>query len=279
MSPYLLYTLLALAVIAASFFYLFYYRDWYRDWRRSRELEKPFPEAWRTLLQAQVPAYRQLAPGLQRKLEQLVQLFLAEKNFYGCDGFEVDDRVRLTIAGHACRLLLGRSFSDFDDVRSILVYPDIFRVQHAWEHGLVVHEGEEIRAGEASSHGQVVLAWSECEAATDPHSPHNVILHEFAHQLDYLDGSADGAPPLPGPQAEDWYRIMSNAWENLQQTLEHHHRPWLDPYGATEPAEFFAVLTEAFFQTPDHLHQAQPQVYNALRAYYRFDPMTVSIKS
>ncbi len=269
-SPPLLFALFAIALIAGSVFFLFCYRDW----RRRRTLRKPFPDAWRRLLWHQVPLYRRLSKARQRRLEQRVQLFLSEKAFYGCDGFEVDDRVRLTIAGHACLLLLGRHFSDYDDIRSILVYPEVFRVQHAWEHDLVVHEGEEIRAGEASGYGQVVLAWSECEeAATDPHCPHNVILHEFAHQLDYLDGAADGAPPLPGSQAEAWHRIMTDAWDDLHQALAHHHRPWLDPYGATEPAEFFAVLTEAFFQEPAHLRQAQPDVYQALLGFYRFDPL------
>ena len=192
MSALFVFALFAVTFISLSVFYLFFYRGW----RRQRELEQPFPAPWRALLHANVPLYRRLVAEQQQRLEQHVQLFLAEKEFYGCDGFEVDDGVRVTIAGHACLLILARSFSDYDEVRSILVYPDVYRVQATESDGMVVSEDEQIRAGEASSRGQVVLAWSECEdAAKSGAGPHNVILHEFAHQLDYLDGSADGAPP------------------------------------------------------------------------------------
>lgn len=268
----LIYGLGALAVIAFSVFYLFFYRNW----RRKRRLQQPFPEHWRVQLQAQVPLYKKLPAELRQQLEQHVQLFLAEKSFYGCDGFEVDDTVRLTIAGHACLLILKRDFSDFDEVQSILVYPDAYRVKDEESDGLVVSVSDEIRSGEASSYGQVVLAWTECqEGAVDPEGHHNVILHEFAHQLDYLDGSADGAPPLSGDLARNWQDTMTLAYEQLQHSLRHHQTPWLDPYGATEPAEFFAVLTEAFFQQPAHLRQEQPEVYRALCGFYRLDPLSL----
>ncbi|PAV26164.1 hypothetical protein CF392_07235 [Tamilnaduibacter salinus] len=269
----LTYTLCALAGIAAFGFYLFFYRDW----RRRRQLRQPFPTHWRERLHAQVPLYRRLPPHLQHQLEQHVQLFLAEKIFYGCDGFEVDDTVRLTIAGHACLLILARRFSDFDDVRSILVYPDEYHVRDEESDGLVVSVSHQIRAGEASSYGQIVLAWADCvHGAVHPHGEHNVILHEFAHQLDYLDGTADGAPPLKGEQAQHWQHTMSRAYNHLIESIDHHHEPWLDPYGATEPAEFFAVLTETFYQQPNHLKVHQPEVYAALRGFYRFDPLTAN---
>ncbi|XKH00318.1 zinc-dependent peptidase [Marinobacter nauticus] len=265
-----IFAFFAVGVIALTVFYLFFYQNW----RRRRALQQPFPRPWRKLLRQQVPLYKRLKREQQQRLERRVRLFLDEKEFYGCNGFEVDDRVRLTIAGHACLLILERTFSDFDDVRSILVYPDIYSTQATESDGLVVSTRHEIRAGEASSHGQVVLAWNQCkQAVSQPHSPHNVILHEFAHQLDYLDGSADGAPPLSGEQARHWQQTMSQAWEHLQTTLEHHHKPWLDPYGATEPAEFFAVLTETFFQQPKHLWHEQPEVYKVLRDFYRLNPI------
>jgi len=269
----LIYTLCAMSVIAASVFYLFFYRNW----RRERQLQTPFPENWRATLESQVPLFPGLPAKLKRQLEQYVQLFLAEKSFYGCDGFEVDDTVRLTIAGHACLLIMNRSYSDFDDIRSILVYPDAYRVRDVEHDGLVVSESNEIRAGEASSHGQVVLAWTQCEeGAVNPDGHHNVILHEFAHQLDYLDGTADGAPPLSGEQARHWQETMTQAYEHLRQSLQHHQKPWLDPYGAAEPAEFFAVLTEAFYQQPEHLKAEQPEVYEALQRFYRLDTEAIS---
>ena len=272
MSALLVFALFAVTFIALAVFYLFFYRNW----RRQRQLALPFPDHWRQLLHDHVPLYRRLAPDRQQRLEQHVQLFLSEKDYYGCDGFEVDDRVRVTIAGHACLLILARPFSDYDDIRSILVYPDVYRVQAEEDDGLVVSVDEEIRAGEASSRGQVVLAWAECEDdARHPDEPHNVILHEFAHQLDYLDGTADGAPPLSGHQADQWLHTMSEAYEHLQQSLRHEPHSWLDPYGASQPAEFFAVLTEAFYQQPLELRASQPAVYSVLCDFYRLDPATV----
>lgn len=266
------YFLCVLALIGALVFYLFFYRRW----RRNRQLRKPFPDQWRKRLERQVPLYRRLPAHLRHRLEQHVQLFVAEKPFYGCDGFEVDDTVRLTIAGHACLLIVARNFSDFDEISSILVYPDQYRVRDIESDGMVVSVSEQIRAGEASGYGQVVLAWTDCEeAAAHPAGHHNVILHEFAHQLDYLDDAADGAPPLSSEQARRWQETMTQAYEQLQDSLSHHEEPWLDPYGATEPAEFFAVLTETFFQQPGHLKAEQPRVYAALRGFFRFDPLTL----
>ena len=268
----LLYTLCVLLVLGASVFYLFFYQSW----RRNRQLEQAFPVEWQAILRKQLPLYRRLPDKLRHRLEQHVQLFIAEKSFYGCDGFVVDDRVRLTIAAHACLLIIGRNFSDFDDVSSILVYPDAYQVRAVESDGLVVSISNEVRAGEASSRGQVVLAWSECEeGAVSPDGQHNVILHEFAHQLDYLDGTADGAPPLSGEQARLWQTTMSEAHQHLRHSLLHHQAPWLDPYGATEPAEFFAVLTEAFYQQPGHLQSAQPKVYQLLCDFYRLDPTSL----
>ena len=270
MSPGLIFAVFAIAAIAMAVFYLFFYRRW----RRRRELQRPFPPQWRALLAERVPLYSRLPPHLKTDLEQRVQLFLSEKAFYGCDGFEVDDTVRLTIAGHACLLILARSYSDYDEIRSILVYPSAYRVTEPRHNGMVVDTADEVRAGEASSMGQVVLSWDDCEkGALSPDSHHNVILHEFAHQLDYLDGSADGAPPLAGAQAQHWQHTMSEAYAHLQETLSHRQTSWLDPYGATEPAEFFAVLTETFFQQPAHLFAEQPQVYETLCGFFRINPL------
>ncbi|MFT7339328.1 MAG: Mlc titration factor MtfA (ptsG expression regulator) [Marinobacter maritimus] len=269
MSSATVFAVFAAAFIALAIFYLFFYRSW----RRDRELKQPFPKAWRKHLQSSVPLYRQLPTPLQKTLREQIQLFIAEKNFYGCDGFEVDDRVRVAIAGHACLLTVMRSYTDYDEVRSILVYPDVYRVQAPERDGMVVSVSNQVRAGEASSMGQVVLAWAECESgAMQAKSAHNVILHEFAHQLDYLDGSADGAPPLSGEQADEWQQTMTIAYDNLRHSLRHQRKSWLDPYGATKPAEFFAVLTETFYQQPQHLKEQQPAVYDLLRDFYRIDP-------
>ncbi len=270
MSAAIVFAVFSVVAVALAIFFLFFYRSW----RRRNELQQPFPSDLRKLLTSQVPLYQTLPSELKEQLEHHVQLFLSEKSFYGCDGFEIDDRVRLTIAGHACLLIVGRSYSDYDEVQSILVYPSAYRVMESEQQDMIVHTGEQIRAGEASTLGRVVLSWLDCEEATRPGSEHNVILHEFAHQLDYLDGSADGAPPLSDDQAEQWQQTMTRAYGHLRQSLSHHRKSWLDPYGATEPAEFFAVLTETFFQQPEHLNQEQPEVYQALWGYYRVNPLT-----
>lgn len=269
MSSATVFAVFAVTFIALSFFYLFFYRSW----RRERELKRPFPKAWRQYLRSTVPLYHCLPAHLQQALEEQVQLFLSEKNFYGCAGFEVNDRVRVAIAGHACLLTVARSYTDYDEVRSILVYPDVYRVQAQERDGMVVGVSDQIRAGEASTLGRVVLAWSECESgAINPNGLHNVILHEFAHQLDYLDGTADGAPPLSGEQAKEWQQTMTIAYDNLRHSLATQRTSWLDPYGATQPTEFFAVLTETFYQQPQHLKEKQPAVYNLLHDFYRIDP-------
>lgn len=269
MSPVFVFAVFAAVFITLAVFYLFFYRSW----RRERELKQPFPKAWKKHLQSAVPVYRQLPAQLQQTLRDQIQLFVAEKHFYGCDGFEVNDRVRVAIAGHACLLTVMRSYTDYDLVRSILVYPDVYRVQASERDGMVVGVSDQVRAGEASTRGQVVLAWAECESgAMHLGSQHNVILHEFAHQLDYLDGTADGAPPLSGEQAREWQQTMTIAYDNLRHSLRHHRKSWLDPYGATQPAEFFAVLTETFYQQPQHLKEQQPAVYDLLCDFYRIDP-------
>lgn len=269
MSPGLVFAIFAIVLLATAAFYLFFYRTW----RRERELKQPFSKIWRKHLKSTVPLYGRLPAQLQRTLERQVQLFVSEKHFYGCDGFEITDRVRIAIAGHACLLILKRSYTDFDNVRSILVYPDVYRVQTSERDGMVVGVSDQIRAGEASTLGQVVLAWAECESgAMHTGSTHNVILHEFAHQLDYLDGTADGAPPLSGEQAKEWQQTMTIAYDDLRHSLRHHRKSWLDPYGATKPAEFFAVLTETFYQQPQHLKEQQPAVYELLCDFYRINP-------
>lgn len=269
MSSAIVFAVFAVVFIALAIFYLFFYRSWSRE----RELKQPFPKAWKKHLHSTVPLYRQLPAQRQQTLRDQIQLFIAEKHFYGCDGFELNDRVRVAIAGHACLLTVMRSYTDYDQVRSILVYPDVYRVKAPERDGMVVGVSDQVRAGEASTRGQVVLAWAECESgAMHLGSQHNVILHEFAHQLDYLDGTADGAPPLSGEQAKEWQQTMTTAYDNLRNDLKHHRKSWLDPYGATKPAEFFAVLTETFYQQPNHLKEQQPAVYDLLSDFYRIDP-------
>ncbi|MCH8497449.1 MAG: zinc-dependent peptidase [Marinobacter sp.] len=273
----LLFGVAALAIIAAVVIRLFCYRHWVRQ----RVLKRELPDHWRPLLARQVPIYLRLPDTLKQRLEKHVQLFMAEKTFFGCDGYEVTEPVQLTVAGHACLLILGRHYADYDHVHSVLIYPGAYAVDEEVTDGLVVSRHQEVRSGQASDYGQVILSWEDCEATLEhPGADHNVILHEFAHQLDYLDGSPNGAPPLLRDEAGQWQQVMSTAFAELQATLKHPGRqPWLDPYGATDPAEFFAVLTEAFFQQPRQLKSHQPGVYQQLAHFYNLDPLQFSANS
>jgi Mlc titration factor MtfA (ptsG expression regulator) len=237
-----------------------------------RVLSRPFPEPWLRILEG-VAHYRLLSEGDRQKLRDRIQIFLDEKPIEGAGGLEIDDTIRVTIAAEACLLLLGRDeLEDFPDVEAIVVYPHAYRAptrQHLG--GGVVLEGAEERLGEAHQRGLVVLAWDAVEqSARDARDGHNVVLHEFAHQLDMEDGWADGAPPLErramyGP----WARVLGAEFQALQEARG---KSVLDRYGATNPAEFFAVATEAFFEKPLQLRNKHPELYEELALYYRQDP-------
>ncbi len=207
-------------------------------------------------------------------LHGLVQLFLHDKSFEGCGGLEMTDEIRLTIASHACRLLLGLDVDHpYPGLDAIRVYPHTFRADaterlgDAWVEGGVSH-----RLGESSHRGYVVLSWDAVRNGDRADDGHNVVLHEFAHQLDTLDGVPDGAPPLPWQLYGPWARVLGAAFEELQQGVADRRRSVLDSYGATNPAEFFAVATESFFEEPVALRDQEPELYEVLARYYGQDP-------
>jgi Mlc titration factor MtfA (ptsG expression regulator) len=216
-----------------------------------------------------------LDPEQRRTLDGLVQLFLDDKTFEGCGGLSMTDRIRVTVAAHACLLLLGLDVDlPYPELHVIRVYPSAYQVPTTEWLGSVAVEGPSHRLGQSSSHGYIVLAWDAVRSGgLDPDDGTNVVLHEFAHQLDTADGAADGAPILPsrglyGP----WARVLGRAFEELQQDVAARRRSVLDGYGATNPAEFFAVATEAFFETPAALRADEPELYTILTRYYRQDP-------
>src|SRR5262245_30490963 len=184
------------------------------------------------------------------------------------------DEIKVTIAAHAALLLLGISHDYFARVMSILVYPSGFRSPEGWmrEGGIVDLTTGAL--GQAWYDGPVILAWdSVLNGARDPKDGQNVVLHEFAHQLDYLDGMADGTPPLR--HREDykrWQEVMTREFERLKRESEHGHPKVLDSYGATNHAEFFAVATEAFFEKPRQMSTRHPELYAVLSEYYGQDP-------
>ena len=243
--------------------------------RRARLRALPVPEPWRAIMRRAVPLYERLPAERRAELEGHVQVLLAEKHWEGCGGLALTDEMRVTIAGTAALLLLGRETDYFPALRSILVYPDDFRVTVSEEEGGIVSEREEVRHGESWHRGAVVLSWSDARGgAIDPRDGYNVILHEFAHQLDQADGEADGVPPLAGREAyAAWARAMAPEFERLRAAPALHV---LDPYGAEDAAEFFAVATEAFFERPAALAERHAALYAALRDCYRLDPAALA---
>ena len=221
-----------------------------------------------------VPYVATLSPEDRRELEGHIQVFLDEKKFEGCDGVEITDEVRVTVAAQACVLLLHRETDFFPEVSSILIYPHTYTVPSTelQPDGSLV-EGESARLGESWHRGAVVLAWdSVLSGASDIHDGHNVVFHEFAHQLDEEDGAANGAPHLPRSQFVAWARVLGHDFRELHESIEHHRRTILDPYGATNPAEFFAVATECFFEKSVQLRRKHPELYGQLQLYYKQDP-------
>lgn len=245
--------------------------------RRRRNLRaQPIPSAWRSTLAANFPVFRRLPPEDQAELLRHMQVFLAEKRFEGCGGLELTDEIRLTIAAQACLLLLHRETDYYPQLSTILVYPSTYLVDEERHlEGPIWEVGEEYRLGHTGHRlGVIVLAWDAAKrGALHPADGQNVVLHEFAHQLDFEDYATDGAPAL-ATRAEylAWARVMSSEFKALQAAEEAGTPTLLDTYGATNPAEFFAVATEAFFERPRALRIRHPELYAELAKFFRQDP-------
>jgi Mlc titration factor MtfA (ptsG expression regulator) len=247
----------------------------YPRYRRRRLDAKPFPPAWLQILRDNLKIYRAMWPNQQEQLRRLIVRFLDSKDFVGCGGQVITDEIRVTIAAHACLLLLNRPSREYQDLRSILVYPSGFVVEHDHhdEFG-VVTEGENYLAGESWSNGKVILAWDSVEHSLRNFADgENVVLHEFAHQLDHESGVTNGAPLLyrKGEYLE-WAKIFSKEFAALQRAADEDRDTLLDPYGASDPAEFFAVVTETFYERPHEMAHEHPELYAELQGYYRVDP-------
>lgn len=248
--------------------------DFFKNRRREALRAQPLSVEERALLDKNIPYLKNLSAEDRNELEGLVQIFLAEKSFEGCGGLSLDDEIKLTIAGQACLLLLHRETDIYPNVDSILVYPSAYRVPTAQRDGAVVIEEEQTRLGESWQRGLVVLAWDHVlSGAAQPRDGQNVVLHEFAHQLDSEDGVMNGTPEL-GPRARytSWAHVLGDEFEELSRRLHAGRSSDIDPYGATNAAEFFAVLTEMFFEKPRALKRRHPGLYEELATFYKQDP-------
>lgn len=271
-------TLLLLLLLGLSLLAIWGWPLWTR-WRWYRLQQRPFPQSWRQILEERVSLYRRLPPHVQKQLREHMQVFLAEKQFIGCNGLVITDEIRVSIAAQACLLLLNDQGDYFPRLASILVYPHAYQVQVTEALGNhIVQERQEQRLGESWQQGQLLLAWDQVnQHSLQGHSGHNVILHEFAHQLDQITGSANGVPSLAtAADQQTWAEVFRHAYEQLQDDIRHRRPTILNPYGATHPAEFFAVATEAFFERSTALQQRHPELYAQLKHFYHLDPVSWS---
>ena len=232
------------------------------------------PDTWYGIVEHNVPLARSLTPDERARLLRLVQVFLADKHFEGCGGLTLTEEMKVTIAAGACLLLLHLEGPCYPTLRTVLVYP----------HGFVPTLASPPRTGEIAQppvpemgeswrDGVVVISWDDTvRGARNPADGENVVLHEFAHQLDAEDGVTDGVPILPPSALRTWGGVLSAEYERLRQDAAHDRPSALDSYGASNRAEFFAVATETFFEKPDQLEREHPELYGQLQQFYRQDP-------
>jgi Mlc titration factor MtfA (ptsG expression regulator) len=244
-------------------------------WRLARVLRREIDPAWQAMLARNIPIYTRMPLALQHQLNKLVQQFLYQKKFVGCAGLAITDEIRVTIAGQACLLLLNRHTRVYPDLHAVLVYPTAFLVprKQVDEAGVITEERQDL-LGESWGDGRVVLSWDHVQrGAADWTDGQNVVLHEFAHQLDSESGSNNGAPYLGSPDSyRNWSAVLSRDFANLRTDAIYGQPSVMDHYGATNPAEFFAVATETFFEKPWQMSERHPALFAELFKFYRVDP-------
>ncbi|WP_323843800.1 M90 family metallopeptidase [Microbulbifer magnicolonia] len=269
-------TFLAIILLALLLWLVPHY---YQVWRRHYLRSKPLTGKQQQLLRELLPLYRHLGTEQQRQLQANIALFLHDKEFVGCDGLQVSERMRVAVAAHACLLLLGRENRCYPNLYTVLLYPDTYVAIETHHDGYIETTGHSAREGEAHYRGPVVLSWADLEEdLAHPGNGRNVALHEFAHKLDEEDGYYDGRPLFDqAGEGKNWASVLSAEYERLRQRAESGELAEdmpsaLDLYGAESPAEFFAVATESFFVIPSAVRDAHPQLYRELCNFYRLDP-------
>ncbi len=241
--------------------------------KRKTLRETPFPEEWKPILQKRFPLYKLLPSAIQEQLESDIQIFIAEKTFFGCNGQKITDEIKVTVAAQACILILNRKKNYFPRLGSIYIYPSTYvskRKQYVG--GGLVSEQTNVSLGESWVDGRVVLAWDASKhGAINIHDGQNVVMHEFAHQLDQEDGSGDGVPKLSEfSKYSTWINVLGREYELLKKGRK--GKSVIDRYGATNGAEFFATATEAFFEKPHQMKRKHEELYAELKDYYCVDP-------
>ena len=269
----ILFISISIIILASA---LIFFKQKLKDNRRNKIKQTPFLDSWEKILDENVQLYRMMPNDLKKQLHNDIKIFLDEKTFEGCGGLEITDEIRVTIACEACMLLLNRKNADFPNLSSVLVYPQPY-VGNSYSHvgGGQYAVKPTAREGESWTGGDVVLAW-DCvkHNAINGEDGQNVVLHEFAHQLDQEDGYADGVPILQDKSRYGkWAEILGKEYILLRDRVEHNKKTLMDAYGATNPAEFFAVATETFFEKPSQMKRKEPELYEELKDYYKLDPV------
>ena len=245
------------------------------QYRLKKTIAAPFPDEWIAIVERNIAVYTSLPMALRLQLRNLIKQFLHQKHFTGAGGLEITDEIRVTIAAEACMLLLNRKTGVYPSLRYIIVYPAAFVVDRPQGSvGGVVSEGRKGLLGESWSNGKVILAWDNVlHGSSNFVDGQNVVLHEFAHQLDSESGSTNGAPILTGKSClRTWASTLSGEFEELQRDAWKGKWSLIDHYGATNPAEFFAVSTETFFEKPAQMAKHHAELFEVLKCYYRIDP-------
>lgn len=249
---------------------------WQRSKKQKRKalLDTPLTDQQRAIVAREVPMTQRLPSHLQRNLEGRINLFLDQVDFIGCAGLDITEEMELSIAAQAS-LLVVNSDAWYENLRTALIYPGAFRGPKRDYDGYVVTEGKTTMLGQSWPRGPVVLSWAAAQyGANDERDGHNVVLHEFAHQLDDLSGRTDAVPVLSAGQSYDtWEQVFLDAFERHRDTVERGQETPLDAYGAEAHQEFFAVAIEAFFEKPKALKSAEPDLYEQISQLLRLDPL------
>lgn len=242
--------------------------------KRNQIKSQPFPKEWRAILKRNVPFFYSMPADIQLQLKQHVLVFLNEKSFQGFEGIEINDEIRVTIAAQACLLLLNRETNYYPKLKSIYVYPAAFVTRHVTKDAAgVLQNNPRVLSGESWELGKVILSWKDSKHGAQVFNDgHNVIIHEFAHQLDQETGIANGAPFLRHKNKKCWSQVLSKEFDALQRKAHRGEHTLLDHYGATNPAEFFAVASEVFFERPEALEREHEALYKQLQGFYHIHP-------
>ncbi|WP_371195229.1 zinc-dependent peptidase [Glaciecola sp. SC05] len=270
-----MFSYILLILVTMCFISLILCPPYWREFRRKQISKTPFKKEWRKIIQRRMPFFKKMPADLQLQLKQHIQIFLSEKTFKGLKGLSITDEIKVTIAAQACLLLLNRKTDYYPKLKTILVYPRAFVKEHQVTDATGVQSTKDtVLAGESWSYGKIVLSWQDTlDGAYLTEDGHNVVIHEFAHQLDQEDGYSNGAPILGSHQSyEQWAEVFSTQYHELQRRAQNAIPSIFDYYGATNPAEFFAVASEVFFEKSHKLKQQYPKLYHQLSLYYRVDP-------